>query len=64
MDVIYNGAEVYEYLGFREQALLWIGKMLDLGFPARDLDRSVVLAELRKDARYRSLAAAHMKAAP
>ncbi|NDJ13096.1 MAG: hypothetical protein EBY17_18180, partial [Acidobacteriia bacterium] len=31
--VLYNAAETYEYLGFREQALLWLGKLLDLGYP-------------------------------
>jgi serine/threonine-protein kinase len=57
VDVLYNAVETYEYLGFREQALLWTGKMLDRGFPVKDLERSVVLADLRRDSRYKALVA-------
>jgi tetratricopeptide (TPR) repeat protein/TolB-like protein len=60
VDVLYNAVETYEYLGFREQALLWIGKMLDLGFPVKDLERSVVLADLRRDSRYKAVVADHL----
>ncbi|HTQ58272.1 MAG TPA: protein kinase [Bryobacteraceae bacterium] len=59
LDVLYNAVETYEYLGFREQALLWIGKMLEQGFPVKDLERSVVLADLRRDSRYKALVAGH-----
>ncbi len=54
-DVLYNAAETYEYLGFREQALDCIGRMLKQGYPEKDLARSVVLRDLRKDARYKAL---------
>lgn len=53
--VLYNAAETYEYLGFREQALLWLGKLLDLGYPVRDIERSRALEGLRKDSRYKAL---------
>ena len=55
LSVLYNAVETYEYLGFREDALLWIKKMIDQDFPPKDFDRSTVLANLRKDGRYRAL---------
>ena len=61
VDVLYNAVETYEYLGFREQALFWIGKMLQQGFPVKDLERSVVLADLRRDSRYKALVAGHLR---
>jgi serine/threonine protein kinase/Tfp pilus assembly protein PilF len=54
-DVLYNAAETYEYLGFREQALEWLGKLLDLGYPVKDVERSTVLIGLRKDSRYQAM---------
>jgi serine/threonine-protein kinase len=58
-DVLYNAAETYEYLGFREQALEWLGKLLDLGYPVKDIERSTLLAGLRKDSRYQAMVAGH-----
>jgi serine/threonine-protein kinase len=64
LEVLYNGVEVYEYLGFREQALLWMSKLLEQGFPAKDLGRSVVLSDLRRDRRYQELVTANVAHPP
>jgi len=51
--VLVNAAETYEILGFREQAIEWLGKALQLGFPLKDIQQTSAFEELLKDSRFK-----------
>jgi eukaryotic-like serine/threonine-protein kinase len=60
-DVQFNAAETYESLGYRKEALDWVGKLIAAGYPLDDINQSPVLADLVKDKRYQSLVQAQKK---
>jgi hypothetical protein len=45
-------AEVYEALGFRTEALDWVNRAIERGFPRIAVEESLGLEELRKDPRF------------
>ena len=55
--VQFNAAETYESLGYRKEALDWLGKLIASGYPLDDINHSPVLADLIKDKRYTELLA-------
>jgi serine/threonine-protein kinase len=57
--VQFNAAETYESLGYREEALSWVGKLIAAGYPMDDINESPVLADLVKDTRFRKIAETH-----
>ncbi len=52
VDVMMVAAEVYESLGFRTEALDWVKRALEGGFPREAVAESLGLEELRKDKRF------------
>ena len=54
-------AETYESIGYRKEALDWLGKLIASGYPLDDIRNSPVLADLIKDKRYQSLLAQRKK---
>jgi len=59
--VQFNAAETYESLGYRKEALDWLGKLIASGYPLDDINHSPVLADLVKDKRYAELLAERKK---
>jgi len=59
--VQFNAAETYESLGYRKEALDWLGKLVAAGYPLDDINHSPVLADLLKDKRYQELLAQRKK---
>jgi tetratricopeptide (TPR) repeat protein len=59
--VQFNAAETYESLGYRKEALDWLGKLIASGYPLDDITHSPVLADLIKDKRYAELLAKRTK---
>jgi hypothetical protein len=59
--VQFNAAETYESLGYRKEALDWLGKLIASGYPLDDINHSPVLADLIKDKRYTELLAQRKK---
>jgi serine/threonine-protein kinase len=59
--VQFNAAETYESLGYRKEALDWLGKLIASGYPLDDINHSPVLADLIKDKRYAELLAERKK---
>ncbi len=59
--VQFNAAETYESLGYRKEALDWLGKLIASGYPLDDINHSPVLADLIKDKRYAELLAKRKK---
>lgn len=59
--VQFNAAETYESLGYRKEALDWLGKLIASGYPLDDINHSPVLADLIKDKRYQTLLAQRKK---
>jgi len=59
--VQFNAAETYESLGYRKEALDWLGKLIAAGYPMDDINHSPVLADLLKDKRYQELLAQKKK---
>jgi serine/threonine-protein kinase len=59
--VQFNAAETYESLGYRKEALDWLGKLIASGYPLDDIQHSPVLADLVKDKRYQALLATRKK---
>ncbi len=53
--VQFNAVETYESLGYRKNALDWLGKLMAAGYPLDDIKESPVLADLTKDSRYLAL---------
>jgi serine/threonine-protein kinase len=54
--VLYNYGFAYEQLGDRGQALEWIEKALDAGYPLKEVERDPFLVDLRTDTRFEELA--------
>jgi tetratricopeptide (TPR) repeat protein/TolB-like protein len=59
--VQFNAAETYESLGYRKEALDWLGKLIASGYPLDDINHSPVLADLIKDKRYTEMLAQRKK---
>jgi serine/threonine-protein kinase len=59
--VQFNAAETYESLGYRNQALDWIAKLVASGYPLDDINESPVLSDLIQDKRYQAIAQARKK---
>jgi tetratricopeptide (TPR) repeat protein len=59
--VQFNAAETYESLGYRNQALDWIAKLVAAGYPLDDINESPVLSDLIQDKRYQAIAQARKK---
>ena len=57
-------AATYEELGKREQALTWIGKALDLGYPPIEFIDNPELEDLQADARFQDILRRHKGDAP
>lgn len=53
--VQFNAAETYESLGYRKEALDWLGKLIAAGYPLDDINHSPVLASLIKDKSFQAL---------
>ncbi len=54
--ILFRAGESYEILHQRDQALYWIGKAVEHGFPLAYISRSPELAQLRSDPRFFSIA--------
>jgi tetratricopeptide (TPR) repeat protein len=54
---IFDLAVLYEELGEREEAIEWLGRALDAGYPLHMIESYDVFEELRKDPWYADLAA-------
>ena len=54
---IFDLAVLYEELGEREEAIEWLGRALDAGYPLHMIESYDVFEELRKDPQYADLAA-------
>lgn len=52
VNVMMAAAEVYEALGFRTEALDWVKRAMERGFPRKAVEESLGLEELRKDGRF------------
>ena len=46
-----DAGRLYEKLGERDQALRWLGRALDLGYPRASIENSASLTDLRLDPR-------------
>ena len=53
--VQFNAAETYESVGYRNQAIDWVAKLIAAGYPLDDINESPVLADLVRDKRYLSI---------
>jgi serine/threonine-protein kinase len=53
--VVINAAEAYEVLGFRDQALKWLEKAIQLGIQVDEIKRTPTLKQLVKDSRFEAL---------
>jgi tetratricopeptide (TPR) repeat protein len=58
-DMMYSLAEIFEVLGDRDEALVWIQRAIDAGFPLHVIEDYAAFDELRSDPRYRILAETH-----
>ena len=58
INVLVNAAEVYESLGFRQQALDSLATAIKLGFPTKDLEDTLVFQDLMSDSRFKAMVAA------
>jgi len=58
-DMMYSLAEIFEVLGDRTEALAWIERALEAGFPLHVIEDYAAFDELRSDPRYRILAESH-----
>jgi tetratricopeptide (TPR) repeat protein/TolB-like protein len=52
VSVLISAAITYETLGFREEALQWVRKSLELGYPRLEVEQTPDFDELRKDRRF------------
>jgi len=55
VEVMYQAATTYEKLGMREEALLWIGKAIENGYPRSEIENQPELKLLINDERYKQL---------
>jgi len=58
---MFDLAAVYEELGERADAIDWLGRALEAGFPLQMIESYDVFEELREDPRYADLVAAYTK---
>ncbi len=54
-DVCFRAAQVHERIGNRTEALKWLGRALEYGYPPERVERSPDLRDLRSDPRYAEL---------
>ena len=54
-DVCFRAAQVHERTDNRNEALKWLGKALESGYPLESIERSPDMKELRSDLRYAEL---------
>jgi serine/threonine-protein kinase len=59
VEVCYRAVQVYEDIGQRDQALLWVGKALDLNFPRSRIEANPDLRALVADTRYTKIVQQH-----
>ena len=61
---MYSLAEIFEVLGDREQALVWIERALQAGYPLKVIENYAAFDALRSDPRFVDLANSHREAPP
>jgi tetratricopeptide (TPR) repeat protein len=54
---MFDFAALYEELGERDEAIEWLGRAIEAGFPIQIIESYDVFEELRKDPRYTEFAA-------
>jgi hypothetical protein len=54
-EVAFRCGHAYEKLDEREKALMWIGRSIEYGYAADEVQRDPELEELRRDPRYKLL---------
>jgi len=55
VEVMYRAASIYENLGMRDDALLWIGKAIENGYSRSEIENQPELKQLMADERYQQL---------
>ena len=60
---MFDLAAVYEELGEGDDAIDWLGRALEAGFPLQMIESYDVFEELREDPRYADLAAEYKEPA-
>jgi len=61
---MFDLATLYEELGERDEAIEWLGRTLEAGFPIQFIESYDVLEELRQDPRYADLVATYTRHDP